>query len=332
MTQEALALRLNVALKHINEIINEKSSISPDMALRLEHVFWWEASYWMSLQSKYDELTAREAQEASIKFQVPIFERFKDCYDDLVKLNYCPKTRIVEEKIQALLDFFQVVSLESVSRLPVVDFRKSSKVRISTESVAAWLKVWEKEAEKIEVGPFDIEKLKNMLPELRTKTRSPESLSKYLKLKWEEVGIKFVFVKLFKNAPVNGATRWIWSTPVIQLSDRWKDYGKLLFTLFHELWHVTLHGGEAFLDMTESSNWERKEYEADLFAQNNLIPEEFRFSEKLNDLLVHPSKIPVFAREVWVDEAYVAWRVMKESGKYNIPAINSYSKQVAVTM
>jgi plasmid maintenance system antidote protein VapI len=39
MTQEALALRLDITLKHANEIINEKTSLTPEMAIRLELVF-----------------------------------------------------------------------------------------------------------------------------------------------------------------------------------------------------------------------------------------------------------------------------------------------------
>jgi HTH-type transcriptional regulator/antitoxin HigA len=137
----------------------------------------------MNLQSKYDELNARIASEAALSLQVPIFENFKDCYKDLVSSNYCPNVRKVEEKIQALLDFFQVVSLDSINKLPQAHFRKSTKVHVSNESVAAWLRVGEKEAEKIEVAPFDSDKIIKFLPELRMQTRSPEGLGVFLNKK-----------------------------------------------------------------------------------------------------------------------------------------------------
>lgn len=39
MTQEELALRLNMSEKHLSEILNEKKSVTTETALKLEQVF-----------------------------------------------------------------------------------------------------------------------------------------------------------------------------------------------------------------------------------------------------------------------------------------------------
>ncbi|MGA1847591.1 HigA family addiction module antitoxin [Deferribacter abyssi] len=54
MSQMKLAKELHVTYRKINEIINEKRSISPDMALRLAKYFGTTPEFWMNLQIKYD--------------------------------------------------------------------------------------------------------------------------------------------------------------------------------------------------------------------------------------------------------------------------------------
>ena len=52
ITKAAESLR--VSRKHLSEIINETTGISPEMAIRLEQGFGVDAQFWLDLQSKYD--------------------------------------------------------------------------------------------------------------------------------------------------------------------------------------------------------------------------------------------------------------------------------------
>jgi hypothetical protein len=81
--------------------------------------------------------------------------------------------------------------------------------------------------------------------------------------------------------------------------------------------------------MTECSG-ERKEREADDFAQNNLIPESFQFHAILNCLYENPEQISDFSKRVGVDEAHVAGRIMKEKNIYNDVRLRKYSKQISI--
>ena len=57
LTQGKLADALDVDRSTINEILNERRSITPEMALRLGHAFRTSPGYWMNLQlavSLYD--------------------------------------------------------------------------------------------------------------------------------------------------------------------------------------------------------------------------------------------------------------------------------------
>ena len=43
----------------MNNLVNEKSGISPEMAVRLEKAFGSEAGFWLRLQTAYDLAQAR---------------------------------------------------------------------------------------------------------------------------------------------------------------------------------------------------------------------------------------------------------------------------------
>jgi len=51
---------LGVSRKTLSKIINEKSSITPDMALRLSKAFNTSPGFWLNMQSKYDLWVAEQ--------------------------------------------------------------------------------------------------------------------------------------------------------------------------------------------------------------------------------------------------------------------------------
>lgn len=64
VTDAAKALR--VTRQALNNIVNGKAGISPEMALRLEKAFGSTADTWLRMQAAYDLAQARK-REASIK-------------------------------------------------------------------------------------------------------------------------------------------------------------------------------------------------------------------------------------------------------------------------
>jgi antitoxin HigA-1 len=51
---------LGVTRQTLNNLVNEKSGISPEMAVRLEKAFGSEAGFWLRLQSAYDLAQVRK--------------------------------------------------------------------------------------------------------------------------------------------------------------------------------------------------------------------------------------------------------------------------------
>ena len=54
ITQTELAKALKTSFRTINEILNEKRSVRPDMALRLSRYFGTSPDIWIGLQTDYD--------------------------------------------------------------------------------------------------------------------------------------------------------------------------------------------------------------------------------------------------------------------------------------
>lgn len=54
ITQSLLAKELNTTFRTINEIVNGKRNISPEMAVRLAKYFGTSEELWMNLQNQYD--------------------------------------------------------------------------------------------------------------------------------------------------------------------------------------------------------------------------------------------------------------------------------------
>jgi antitoxin HigA-1 len=66
ITIKDMAAILGVSRKTLSKIVNERGSITPDMALRLSRAFDTSADLWMNLQKNYDlwlaENTSKEWQ------------------------------------------------------------------------------------------------------------------------------------------------------------------------------------------------------------------------------------------------------------------------------
>ena len=63
LTVSGLADDLHVSRKTVSKIINERGSITPDMALRLSKAFETSAELWLNLQTNYDLWNAASRSE-----------------------------------------------------------------------------------------------------------------------------------------------------------------------------------------------------------------------------------------------------------------------------
>ncbi len=60
MTISEFALKLGTSRKNLSEIVNGKTSISPEMALKIEKALKSRAEFWLDMQQQYDLWQARQ--------------------------------------------------------------------------------------------------------------------------------------------------------------------------------------------------------------------------------------------------------------------------------
>ncbi len=66
MTVTDAAVALGVSRSTLNNLVNEKAAISPEMAIRLEKLGWSSADAWMRMQMNYDLAQVRARQDEII--------------------------------------------------------------------------------------------------------------------------------------------------------------------------------------------------------------------------------------------------------------------------
>jgi addiction module HigA family antidote len=67
LSQTRLAKELNTTFRTVNEIINEKRNISPEMAIKLSRYFGTSAELWLNLQNQYDLYRIKTKKPGIIK-------------------------------------------------------------------------------------------------------------------------------------------------------------------------------------------------------------------------------------------------------------------------
>ncbi len=137
-----------------------------------------------------------------------------------------------------------------------------------------------------------------------------------------QVGIHLVFEPHFSKTRLDGAaTALVDGTPVIGMTLRHDRLDNFWFVLFHELAHVVLHLPNCeekwFVDDLDAEDTDAKEYEADFWAQENLIPSETwegahcRVTRNAQD-------VREFARQHGVGSSVIAGRLRREVGNYKL--------------
>jgi len=181
----------------------------------------------------------------------------------------------------------------------------------------AWIQTAMNMAKAIETEPYDAQKLKAYLPELRSMTvQDPEVFLPRMREIFAECGVVFVLLPHLKNSGVNGAVKWVNNERVVlAMNNRGLNADKFWFSLFHEIKHVfqqkikTVFISSSVEEMVDCNN--ALEDEADRFASNYLIPPKDlrRFSPTK---YTSDNEIVEFANSIGIHPGIVAGRLQHE--------------------
>ena len=278
MSQSELARRMGRPTKTINEIANGKAAITPETAIQLELTLGISAAFWNNLEASYRARLARERADKELATHASWAGSFP--IKDLVKNKLIAPGGTKASTVAALLRFFQVSTPEAWEKnwtASAAAYRRSPAFEASPYASAAWLRWGEIIAAGVETSPFDAERFRAVLGEIREMTRRDFAMTRpRIEDLCASAGVALVIIPELSGTHLSGAARWLAADKaIIQLSLRHKTDDQFWFSFFHEARHVLDRKKADHLD-ADPSGVERgddapDETEADRFARDTLI-------------------------------------------------------------
>jgi len=285
--------------KLVSTIITGRNPVTPDTALRLERVLGLGAQVWLSLQGNWDLFQARAAEKAKADGNKAWLARFP--LSELKTRGILPNVRDDAALLDALLAFLGVGSpdaFEAKQSLLAVHHRQAKSGRSSPEHVFSWLALGERKARQMALAPFDADRFRSAVDEIRTLTvESPAVFEPRMTALCRSSGVALVFEKPISQTHLFGSARWLDSDhALIQMSLRMKLNDHFWWTFFHEAAHLLLHRGRNFLD-DEKGVGDGPEEEADAWTEDVLIGRE-RFQDFVKGYRGSAAEVQAFAGHV----------------------------------
>ena len=295
MGPKEFALRSGKPEKTIIAILHGKSAITTDMAVQFENVTKIPANFWMNHQRSFDEFQARLKRQAVIEAATGWAKQFP--LSDMTTKGWLPERFTIEEKTMELLAFFGFSNHNAweeyyFNQQLKVAFRISLAQTKEPFAISAWLRRGELQAANLNANKFSEKKFKAALQKLKSISSNPLKNSfQFVQTNCLEAGVKVIYTPCIANVPIDGATRWLNDTPLIQLSDQNHLIDHFWFTFFHAAAHILLHGKkEVFLENLDYADKNMgKEQEADQFARKWMMLEDEE-SELIASAFSHKKK------------------------------------------
>jgi HTH-type transcriptional regulator / antitoxin HigA len=312
LSQSDLAVRMGMAEKTISQIINGIAPISYETAEKLELVLGIPARFWNASESRYREFLMRQGEHERLAKDVEWLEEIP--VKLLIERDYIKPERDDRSLVREVLRFFGVSSVDAwhnTWRIPAAQYRGKAAQEKHPGYVAAWLRMGELHAEKIQTEAFNVGQFKSVLAESRKLVLLPlNEAFKQLGELCAAAGVVVVLTKEISGAGVSGAVRWISKDKaLIQLSLKYKTHDQLWFTFFHEAGHVLLHSKRQTFIEYGIGNSDNEECEANDFAGDILIPPIYK--SRLPFLKTKP-QIRAFADTIGITPGIVVGRLQHD--------------------
>lgn len=285
LNQKEIAARLNISEKHLIDLIKWETSITPEMALKLEYVFGISMGMRLNMDRKYQEQKARIQEQEQLAQEIHMAKNYASNIKHLFELWYITSKKLSNlDLIKELKSFFSVSRLSSISDIyksmipdfdkSVACYRKTDKFKFDEYSLFTFLRIGELDVLKQNVSSFEKSDKKELILQLKQLTKEPQPDLHKIREILNQNGIYFSFLpKNLDKLPVNGLVRYYKDNPLLQLTWRGKYTDIFWFNLFHELGHIYKHlkKKDAFLDGEHVTGSADSEEEANGFANDMLI-------------------------------------------------------------
>lgn len=332
--QKDFASTISMPASVLNDIVKGKRSVTPDIAILLEAALGKDASSWLRLQAERDLEVARKKEEFIQKQKdIETWQSIQSCCNVKYLEKYISGGlgKTIQDKIHAVLNFFNVKTVDALRQAFVKDvdpayFRKSDKFKYDPVNIFTWKYMAFNKCDSVErPKKFSTESLNGLLEGLQTILYENEDTMNRIAQLLREYGIRFFTLDNEKGTHIDGFSFWKGAYPTITLTLRYKKIDILAFTLMHEIGHVFNHlspeaKSKSCLTLSDIKD-NVEEQEADMFANNHLIPaKEWQlFKERNRDVNPYAitSKLREFAHQYQIHPAIVLGRYQHDFNVYD---------------
>lgn len=309
LTQEDFAKRLGTTPKNISYLVRGEQSLSIDIAMKLSRMLGTTVSYWLNLQKEYDALSAEFKYVEELEKERNVFAHIDYNY---FKSNFgLPDLpRKVDEQIKQVREFLKISTLELLKGPDLAVSFRSDTEELSVSNIInanAMVQIAINMALKQAAPKFNKQAFYEATTYALSLTTAHEDFYPLIRKSFLKAGVIFVILPNLKNSGINGATKKIGDNVLLLVNDRRSFSDTFWFTLFHEIGHIM--NGDYGMTMDKHSS--EKEDEADIFAQNSLIPpDEYKEFVSVGDY--SEAAIRRFADKIKRDPGIVFGRLLKE--------------------
>jgi len=235
-SQAELAYVLGVTSATVNQVVNSKRPITPEMAKLLGRAFEYPPETFLDLQARW---SLANVPEPDAEVGARAFAQSTYPLREMVKRGWISDPSTGGGAHVELCRFFGVNSLDSVAHLGHA--AKKTSDAAPTGAQLAWLYRVRAIAKEMPTPPYSKAKLRDAIERLSLMRESPEETRHVARL-LHEAGVRFVVVEGLPGGRIDGVCTWLdEGSPVIGLSLRFDRVDNFWFVLRHECAHVA-HG------------------------------------------------------------------------------------------
>ncbi len=238
ISQTDFADRLGISQKHMNEIINGKTKISPELMILISLLTDIDVNLiFLAEQRKktYDKLINEYKDEKEINKMLQSYY-----LNDIVKKNWI-KLKQPSSFVQNYLDLIEYLGVKDTSTInSYLNKRflfKKTETKTDNLKIYMWIKHCDNMIKGVEIEKYDSSKLDDLLKELEI-----ERMKKYNQNRLIEILHKYGIILYIEDAlsgsKVRGCIKVMRDTPVIYMTTYMKEKSSFYYTLYHELMHL----------------------------------------------------------------------------------------------
>jgi HTH-type transcriptional regulator/antitoxin HigA len=273
-TQAEFAEILGRPPQFVSEIIAGKKELTRESAAQIGAAFKTSPEMWLSLQDEYHLWRHQLNERAQVELRdVRLRVRLKELAPiALLRQRGIIRSSTVAGQAEELKDLLELGDIDDAPRF-AASARRSNSAEVLSSTQIAWLACVRQRARQMSAQKFDPDSLNKVAAAVTERLAEPRNFLGLPRL-FAEVGVRLVYVEAFPASKLDGCSFMLDGRPVIGLSGRGKRLDKVLFTLLHEVAHISLgHVDEiAIVDDSEEQATLGVEKTADDLAVQLILP------------------------------------------------------------